>query len=179
MNTPYYITNPIGIDKPIQGLQKYLTANLSWLTDSFGRAYKNIDRDGKFYPEVFNSDNEYINVLANDFVSGMSFFEVVNDFDKNIGLNYDTTVRLIVYVKLDKAKPSILNRADENIVQEVVNVINNYANGFEFTKVVKGIKNVYRDYNLNFNEAIADTHPNFVCAFEMALNYDYQNSESC
>jgi hypothetical protein len=49
-------TNPVEIDAAILDIKAKLESNLTWLTNGYGRTYKNLDsRNGTtvFYPEVY------------------------------------------------------------------------------------------------------------------------------
>jgi len=176
MGRPAYITTPVGIDLPIQNLQKYLVANVSWLVDVYPKAYKNIDNQGRYTPEVYNSGNEYIDVLADDYVNAMSFFEVGDTYEIGVGLYAQTTVRLIVFAKLDIVKSTLTHRAEENLISDILYAIDKYNGEFTVTKVIKGIKNVYQNFELQHETSFTDMHPNCVFCVEMDCNFDYNNN---
>lgn len=81
------LTNPVGIDAVVQGIQQNLYAGLPWLTHSFGRAYelKDVEMTRKVksdrIPKVFIGvdefgNGEYLDVRPNDFLQAYSFIAV-------------------------------------------------------------------------------------------------------
>lgn len=78
------ITSPIGLDAVIQSIQQELSAGLSWLEKSFGRAweFKEIDSATEKIikvPKCYTGTGEYINVLPNDFLKAQSFISARNE----------------------------------------------------------------------------------------------------
>ena len=62
-------TNPIEIDAAIVDMQSKLSSNISWLTQAYGRAYRNIDLstgERIYFPEIYlgeqNNSYRYLNV---------------------------------------------------------------------------------------------------------------------
>ena len=114
------ISNPIGIDKPIQEIQIALSAGLPWLKKSFGRAWMYSERDpsGKVqkYPKCYCGGNDYLNVLPNDQLISQSFFSVrspekVENFNREGGGNHKTREVSIIFwgnlKKIDGSKSYI------------------------------------------------------------------------
>lgn len=179
--------NPKGVDKPIQKLQSLLYSRLKtkWaLNDGqwmcYGRAYKNQGEDG-YIPEVYIGGNEYKEVFYDDSYPVISFFGV--DDEREIGINGKVDVFLIFEVDIEKLKPSLVHRGDEETHTDVLDQLNTPLFGFTLTGLETGIENVYRDYNLykmhtgqkSNIEGIKyrDMHP--LHCFRVNMNLNYQN----
>ena len=172
INRPAYITSPIGIDKPIQKLQKHLLSKVSWLTTganpyNFGRVYRNETKDG-IVPEVYDSNNEYINILPDDNVNGMCFFDVPNDIEL-VNRSANTSINIVFFINLEKSFPNVANRADENAINDIIQNCERY--GFELQSVIKGTK-VFDAFNYS-RKYLDDMQPYFIFAIECDLNYEY------
>lgn len=156
IKVPEQITDAKGIDLIIQSMQNHLSSQLDWLQFSFSRAYRNQDAEGNFYPEVYVSDKEYLNVFAADTTNSMSFFDVseTRTFDRENTATYynnEQEVKIIFFVNLDKAK-NVNYRADELINLDIQTAIENYGSKlavWEIQSLQTGIDNVYSNYNYN------------------------------
>ena len=174
LTVPTKITTPKGIDYPIQALQTYLGNNLSWLTHSFGRVVKNETKEGSFLPEVYTGDNEYLQMLPDDGVNSMCFFDV----DDSINIENRTAtanVRIVFYINLAKCFTSLTHRADENAIVDIYQLLKSYAHGWEVENINKVAKNIFSEYNYE-QSWLDDLQPYFVCSFECSLTFNYINS---
>jgi hypothetical protein len=172
--------NPVGIDKPIQKLQISLGDKIPWLDKSFGRAYRNEDMQrGKYLPEIFIGNNEYIDVFPDD-LTALCFFDVdegtTSELDNQL---YQNTVRIVFSLDLEKAFPNLDYRADEEAVFDVINFIQSYSSRWRDIKAIKGVTNVYKRYNWDLPEALIDMQGYFVFAIEATVTYDYLKSCNC
>ena len=172
---PANITVPFGIDLPIQALQTDLSNKLSWLSHSFGRAFKNEDKDGQFVPECYVGGDEYQELLPDDSVDAMCFFDV-DDSVSFENRQSKTNVRIIFFINLEKCFPTLSHRADENAIVDIYDILKSYAHGWELTDVKKIAKNIFAEYNYT-QSWLDDMQPYFVCSFECELTYNYLKSE--
>ena len=142
---------PAGIDILIQAYQNFLYAQLNkvWGTgdttfDSFGRVYRNQTSDG-YAPEAYDGNNEYKETFFDDTKYGTSFFGVGEKQNYNGGLTIP--VFIIYMVNIEKLKPSIQWRGDEEVRQDVERICHAPKLGFVFKEVETGIDTVFRDYS--------------------------------
>mgnify|MGYP000017636811 CR=1 FL=1 len=144
----YLKTNTVGVDKPIKDLQEYLYDALvdRWDFndfDAYGRVYKN-KKENFVYPEYYNGDKEYLEVLLDDRKDGIMFFstsDVANIYDSLSVQECD------IMFSLNLNSFSQSERMDEEVRQDVIFLINNYKNRIELSQSVVGLNNVYRDYS--------------------------------
>jgi hypothetical protein len=171
------IPSPVGIDKKIQDLQLKLADKLTWLTKSFGKAYREEIEDGVYQPQIFRGNNEYVDVFPdnNSSITAMSFFDVDQDRDM-VGdsgqYNLEFNVRVIFFVDLSKAYPSATHRADEDVIMDAVNVIRNHRRGWDVASAIVGVENVFTSYNWDEKEALIHKQPYFVFSIETDLIVD-------
>ena len=75
-----YKSNPVLLDKVLQGMQTTLLVKLPWLNCAFGRAYKLVEHrpDGNklIYPAMYNGNGEYVSLLPNDNFGNFSWFDI-------------------------------------------------------------------------------------------------------
>ncbi len=106
-------TNAVEIDAAILDIKAHLEAGLTWLTNGYGRTYKNLDaRNGTtvFYPEAYlgeqNNSHRYINLSPDNDKQGQCFFYVVKEnvsqFQPGMYsfLSYDTAIIFSVNMEL-------------------------------------------------------------------------------
>lgn len=168
-----YISNPVGEVKRVQDLQKSFKANIDWIEKSFGIAYREQIQDGEYLPEIYIGNNEYIEVLPDDKLTGMCFFDVLDEIA--VGENNNTfsaNVNIVFFVNLKKAFPTLNHRADAEARQNAINVIKQHQRGWTINNIVKGVDNVYARYDWKEPEALIDKQPYHVFALECTVNYD-------
>ncbi len=174
----------VGIDTPIQQLQKFLFDTLiaewgitadDW--DSYGRVYRTQRADG-FIPEAFTANKEYKEVLLNDKIAITSFFTVnetiaINEIDNT------ATVGILFFVNLPKLS-ELTTRADEEIRADVQRILTRGIFGFTPTALVLGIANVFNDFsgwkntnNINYR----DMQPYHCFRFNNTLRYGFDDCE--
>lgn len=168
LKIPTQIASPKGIDKTIQKLQTYLSANLTWLSHSFSRAYSNKDSEGNEFDEVFVGANDYRDVRPNDTVKAISFFKVADVVSISDQIP-STNIDLIFFINLKKAYPTLTHRADENAINEITILLEKYKPSWQLQTIQKGLDNVYE----NYTKPIADLQPFFVCSFSFEVYYNY------
>lgn len=116
------ITNPVGIDRPIQVIQQMLIANL-W-TDfncSFNHRIFRNERNGKIIPEVFiDSSNDYKEVKFDDRYDVLSWFDVSDRTSSIDGTQINQEVGIFFAVNIKKLYPAIAHRAVEEVHRDVL-----------------------------------------------------------
>lgn len=128
-------SSPVGIDKPIQRLQKALYNKLEF-DEGYGRIYK-VERDArKEIPAFFLNKIDYKEVLTNDRING-SFFFVEYYRTLQDGPMLETEVDIIFQMNLKLMKPNISHRADEEMRVDILKAIEPYR-FFNITDIVKG-----------------------------------------
>jgi len=172
----YTKENPIGIDIPIQNLQKYLYGKLCKIWGisedeytSYCRVYRNQTKDG-YIPEFYKGNNEYSESLPDDRVSALSFFSMTEKATNNMGA-ITQNVALIFSVNIEKLNKNVPHRADEEIRQDVIELVNSRLFGFEFLSIETGIKNVFKEYKtegIKFN----DMHPYHCFRLNLKIKYN-------
>jgi hypothetical protein len=124
-------TNAVEIDAAILDVKAKLESGLTWLTNGYGRTYKNLDaRNGTtvFYPEAYlgeqNNSHRYINLSPDNDKQGQCFFYVVREnitqFQPGrqlLGADYQLTVTSVdflfetVFAEFDLADAQQLEKA--------------------------------------------------------------------
>lgn len=170
--------NPIGKDFRISRLQKKLYDKLSvlWGVDLFGypRCYK-IERDKKTTIEYYIENKEYLSLVSSE--KNKFFFtsenEVVRERDLD-NIHFKTTAELYFIVNLKLCKPSILHRADEEVVNDVMNIITKNSE-LTIDKVITGVSNVFR--GIEYNKVI-DYQPYHCFRIDLTIN-NFKINEKC
>jgi hypothetical protein len=139
LTNPKAPTLPVatGFDAEIQRLQLLLAAKLPWLAVSYGKAYRASRREGGmpkgkllYYPQVYDGQREYRDVLANDNVQAQSFFyptgPAVNPARETVpkSLGFTLPVDLIVWADLVKVDSTKDYRYEAELLQDVLRVLN-------------------------------------------------------
>jgi len=162
--------DPTGVDVPIDNLQKYIWQKMSWSNfryTSYPRAYKTETNDGNTY-EVFVNGKEYREVLYDDRVDVSTFFVADENLTKVNNQVYKTTIRLIVQINLSACYPDIPHRADEEATMELLKVLDVNYWKYKVLNVRKGIRNVFRDINVN-GILFTDMQPFHIFSVEMEV----------
>ncbi|MBK7885475.1 MAG: hypothetical protein IPJ81_18045 [Chitinophagaceae bacterium] len=147
--------NPVGIDILIQEFQQELHDRLmqEWglnvnipeqnaLYECYGRCYRNKKNNG-YIAEVYNGSNEYKEVYWNDKLNAISFFGIGSNETHDNGEK--ANIHLIFFVNLEKLKPSILHRADEEVRKDVQIIASEYF-GFVYKSTDLWLENVLKEY---------------------------------
>lgn len=128
-----------GIDIEIEKIRRIFLKHLNWLgVEMFGRAYKNISKNGKVVPEVFIGNGEYREILTNDLKSVTMFFM---DSDKHTKVNpmqMETDISIVFIIDLVKLKGSNSQRLDALVQHEVLSLLKPIAQ-FEIKELIKGL----------------------------------------
>lgn len=145
------ITNPKGIDLPIQEMQQLFEANL-W-TDipankkEFNhRAWRNL-RNGFLIPEVQIDDtSEYREVKFQDNLTVLSWFDVSPSTDSMDGEQVIQEVGIFFAVNLEELYPSLSHRAVEESHADVRKVLKKRSSEFNVLGITTGIE-AYGDFD--------------------------------
>lgn len=169
--------DPAGLDIFIDLMQvsmfNFLTnANGPAWTDyeSHHRAYKNPSKD-KTIPEVYTSDGEYKEVLFNDEFNVTSFF--LSDDSRIQDKELVTqNISMIFQAKLSEIYPNITHRADEEMNFDILNAAKAFPQLNESSiKMTTGIKNVYKELNLQSMVDFDDMSNFHVVKIDMEARY--------
>lgn len=162
----YTKTDPKGIDKPIQRIQEKLYKELGYQNmDGYGRIYT-LDRKGKAIPAYFIEGKDYKEVLTDD-KKDAQFFFVENErttFDSPQGV---TQVDIIFLLNLNKIKPSVPHRADEEARVEIQEVLDKIK-FFPVSEIIKGPNALN-----GFDTDLIDMQPYCFLKFTGTLRYQF------
>ncbi len=175
------ISKTIGIDKDIQSIQNTLYTSLitkwGYNLDAHGRVYKNIDQEGKMFPQWYIGDREYKDVYYNDSFSGLFMFVDGDNHSTEDEVVYSTDVKVIFMLDLSRVFPSEVVRADMLAQNDVIEILRNNAfNRFKIKGITKGIKNVFQGFN---TERIKFTDMQPYHCFSVNLDLTYYLTDKC
>lgn len=158
-------TNPVEIDAAILDIKAKLESNLTWLTNGYGRTYKNLDaRNGTtvFYPEVYlgtqNNSQRYVNISPDNDKQGQCFFYVFREnilqFNTNqySYLSYDTAI--VFSVNMDLINSTILETEifQQNLVAQARDVLTRKLLGVNYNLTITSVdflfENVFSEFDL-------------------------------
>jgi hypothetical protein len=182
-------TGAVGIDRHVQLLQSDVHGKLltKWGIDtatyeSYGRVSRNKTADG-YIAEVFTGnatlgETDYKEVYWNDLLSAISFFTVADRVE--VDQMHKVDVGLIFFVNVQKLKPTITHRADEEVRIDVVNAVGKYSYGFEYTGYETGIDNVLREYpGSRKSEGLKAVDMQPVHSFRINFSLVYNPNKNC
>lgn len=169
----YLITNPNGVDVPIQQLQKLLDATLhtTKAVEVYGRAFHNA-RDGGIVPEVYVGGREYKEVLYDDTKDCSIFFELQGDVTYNGAGRCNVGVDIVVQCNLKALYSDGGKHATELIERDVTDIIER-SSPFQVTGIVKGFAAVEM-YALTNRERL-DMYPRYCFRIKTAVNYQFND----
>ena len=171
------LTNTYGVDSVIQSLQNQLYNKLKTIwsgdIDGYGRVFKNIDNDSNSYiPQWWDSDKlEYTDVMHNDNVSA-TFCFINSDSNKtDDGEVYVTDIKCVFMVNLNSLYPNDIERSDERVKSDVLNILqNNFIGLCSIKGTDKGVANVFNGFETSkiLNTDIQPKH-----CFSVNINTNY------
>lgn len=177
-------TAPIGMDFYISKLQNKLHTNLltTWGIDtaeyaSYDRCYRNKTSDG-YTAEFFTGGKDYKEVYWNDSLSVVSFFGQSEDI--TIDVQNVAAVHLVFFVNIQKVKPDILHRADEEVRNDVQQIVGRFSNGFTYESTELWLENALKEYSGSRRDErlkYVDEHP--VHCFRMNFTLRYDPNKNC
>ena len=137
------ITNPVGIDAPIQDMQQLFIDEL-WTSISddkkqYHHRVFNNPKDGKNRPEVLKDGTvKYDEVKFNNRLSVLSWFDVSDSTDSyNLGqINQD--VGVFFAVNLNDVYPSLSHRSVEEVHLDAQKILLKRSGEFEITGITTG-----------------------------------------
>jgi len=135
-----------GIDIPIDNLVlKFISELWTDKNNVFkGRIQRTIKSDGT-YPEWFNPNTgDYEDVLLNDAVDSVCFFDVQSNEDYTSRFNAD--VWICFAINLKTLYPLISERATEYAHKDAIDIIKRFSS-FKPTGIVRGL-DAFNDYKL-------------------------------
>jgi hypothetical protein len=164
------ITNPKGIDLPIQKLQTYLHNKLPWSDiEVYGRVFENPSKSKGFTLEAYISKNEYKDVFINDTKTANIFFIEDKKHTTKEGIMFTNKLQIVFMVNLKKAYPNITHRADMEAEIEAIKLIRTRSN-FSMTEIEKGISSVFKGFNTD-GIKLTDMQPYHVFSINGDLTY--------
>lgn len=154
----YLKASPIGKDALIQMLQVQLYDGLVLLwgdvLNGYGRCYT-VSTNGRKSIEPYIKKDEYENLVVAE--QNKFFFTAENDEDK-VGMSYyKTTIDLYFMVDVNKIKPNITYRADEEVRNDVLNIIERNVY-FETSRVITNIEKVFNKYDFDYTDDMQPYH---------------------
>ncbi len=164
-------TNPVEIDAAILDIKSELETGLIWLTNGYGRAYKNLDiTNGErvYFPEIYlgkqSGSFRYTNITPDNDKTGQCFFfvrrETITEYQQGMFgfLNYD--VSLIFSVNMELIQSTLIETEiyQQNLVAQVRNVLTRQILGKNYQITINNIEylfeDVFRDFNLSEQSTI-------------------------
>lgn len=159
-------SNPIEIDKAVYNLQLKLDTKLNWLSNSYGRAYRHVEKNQLklYFPEVYigGSKREYFRVTPDNDKSGMCFFVVGKEEDYDFEVNHKNylkwNVGIVFNVNLDLINKPLLDNEifTQQLIRDVRDVLTMHIGGIGFglkiKEVVTELREIYKEFNLKEEE---------------------------
>lgn len=165
---PNYIkTNPVGLDKVIDIIQKRLYDKLTPLwnikLEGYPRCYE-VKRAKKVTVEHYKGKGEYESLIHSD--TNKFFFIVKDDIKQVSYTTYNAVIELYFILNIQDCKPSIHHRADEEVRNEVINVLSTIGVADALKTIIIDTPSVFRGYDY---ELLNDMHPHdcFKVIFEI------------
>ena len=184
-------TNPIEIDAAIMDMQSKLSSNISWLTQAYGRAYRNIDLstgERIYFPEIYlgeqSNSYRYLNVTPDNDKTGQCFFfvqqENISEFSigQNSLLTYN--VAIIFSVNLKLINETLLST--EIYTQRLISEVRDYlTRRLMPTSYILTIQNVLTRFEQVFSEfnITEDKGKNHAPLQHFRVNCTVQMREAC
>jgi len=164
-------TNPVEIDAAILDIKSELETGLIWLTNGYGRAYKNLDiTNGErvYFPEIYlgkqGNSFRYTNITPDNDKTGQCFFfvrrETITEYQQGMFgfLNYD--VSLIFSVNMELIQSTLIETEiyQQNLIAQVRDVLTRQILGKNYQITINNIEylfeDVFRDFNLSEQSTI-------------------------
>lgn len=168
------IEKPVGIDYELQEMQKMFIASLwpdiSTAKKQFNhRVFSNI-RDGEKVPEIYVKNGEYQEVLFDDRLSALSWFDVSDTAETYDRTCYNQVVGLFFLVNLNNLYPTMAHRAVEEAHLAVQKIIMKRPTSFRITSLITG-ESAYGDYDTS-KLRFPNMQPWHVFKFVCTVNYE-------
>lgn len=157
--------NAVEIDAAILDIKAHLEAGLTWLTNGYGRTYKNLDATNGttvFYPEVYlgeqNNSPRYVNISPDNDKQGQCFFYVVKEnitqFQPGMYsfLSYDTAIIFSVNMELINDALLQVEIFQQVLVAQVRDVLTRQLLGSSYQLTISSVdflfENVFSEFDL-------------------------------
>lgn len=168
------ITNPQGIDFPIQYAQKIIYDDLTALwglgLEGYGRVSKN-ERNDSVIPELKKQGKEYSGTLL---TSSNKFFFIKGSKSEGLGGNYfKCKVEIYFILDLKKIKPNIAHRADQEVHKDVIHILSKC--GFDsITEIIDtDLDTILRDFKGAYGKnKYQDLEPYHIFKVGVGINYN-------
>lgn len=157
-------TDAIEIDKAIIEMQSFLSSEITWLTNGYGRAYKNLDivnGNRLYFPEVYlgtqNNSQRYTNITPDNDKQGQCFFLVKSEDVSNYSfgnysfLSYDVSIVFSVNLALINQTLLDTDYFLQNCIAEVRDVITRRFTPSFFTVEISSVDLLFSDVFSDFN----------------------------
>ena len=158
--------NPVEIDSSIIDIKTELESGLTWLTNGYGRAFKNLDiTNGErvYFPEVYlgkqNGSYRYTNISPDNDKQGQCFFyvrrETISEYQTGMYsfLNYDVAVIFSVNMELIDAALTGTEVFQQVLVAQVRDVLTRQILGKSYVLKVKTVEfnfeDVFREFKMS------------------------------
>lgn len=170
-------TAPKGLDVLIYSVQKKLYDGLTTLwtgieLTGYDRCYLS-NRNGFKSIDYYISDYEYKNLVVAE--ENKFFFTAENNIEKVGNLYYRTKIDLYFILNVNEIKPAIAHRADEEVRQDVLNVIEKIGQ-IEVLNVVTNIEKIFNRFDFSY---LTDVQPYHVFKIEIDTNKYHLNQKLC
>lgn len=168
-------TKAIEIDLAIYELQILLDTKLDWLTHSYGRAYRFVEKTEKrlYLPQIYKGGGDYGYTLVspdND-KKGTCFFVVGKeenlDYYPNQYNNLRYNVGIVFWVNMDLIDATLLQneKFTQNLIRDVRDVLTRAGGGLSFSYKIKDVerefRRVWREFSMDeandYNRSPYDT----------------------
>jgi len=180
-------TNAIEIDAAIIDIQSHLDSGLLWLTNGYGRAYKNVDTtqgNTVYYPEVYlgtqNNSQRYTNISPDNDKQGQNFFfvtkETISQFQPGMHsfLTYDTAIIFSVNMELINSALLGTEIYQQILVAQVRDVLTRQLLGSSYQLKINSVDllfdNVFSEFDLKDAEQLEKaplSHFRFNCSITL------------
>lgn len=158
--------NPVEIDSAIIDIKTELESGLTWLTNGYSRAFKNLDiTNGErvYFPEVYlgkqNGSYRYTNISPDNDKQGQCFFyvrrETISEYQTGMYsfLNYDVALIFSVNMELINATLTETDVFQQVLVAQVRDVLTRQILGKSYVLKVNTVEflfeDVFREFNLS------------------------------
>lgn len=181
------VEHPELLDRIIGNIQEGLVENLAWLDKAFGKAERLVKFDNFrrriYIPSVYDTENEYKEVLPDSGIGNFSFF-VIDDpqtvsWLPKVSVGLEVAASLIVWFDYRRIFGSPDIRDSEQVKKQVLDALNGgfwlKAGRITVTRIWERAENIYKGFSLDEVDNQFLMHPYGGLRIEMTL----QITESC
>ena len=156
--------NPVEIDSAIIDIKTELESGLTWLTNGYSRAFKNLDiTNGErvYFPEVYlgkqNGSYRYTNISPDNDKQGQCFFyvrrETISEYQTGMYsfLNYDVALIFSVNMELINSTLTETEIFQQILVAQVRDVLTRQILGKSYVLKVNTVEFLFEDVFREFN----------------------------